>query len=109
MGGRRYLRVCFKYANGPAKAEPRPQSQSQSHSQSHFSQLQAQCTAIGGDGRYSRIICMQMSDILTGFAFNMFDNVYRRRQATLWNTMGNYAWIACGASNLIQMLLNIDY
>lgn len=89
IGGRMYLRVCFRYANGPANAEPRPQSQLQL-------QLQAQCTPIGdGDRRYSRIIHMQMSDILTGFSFNVFDKVYRRRQARLCNIMGNYTRIAC--------------
>lgn len=45
--------------------------------------------------RYSRIIHMQMSDILTGFSFDLFDKVYRRRQARLCNVMGNYTRVAC--------------
>lgn len=88
---------AIRYVNGPSIAEPRPQLQ-----------LQAQCTAIGnnGDGdddddddrRYSRIIHMQMSDILTGFSFNLFDKVYRRRLATLCNALGNYVRVACTSS-----------
>lgn len=82
---------AIRYANGPSIAEPRPQLQ-----------LQAQCTVIGNNGDddrpYSRIIHMQMSDILTGFSFNLFDKVYRRRLATLCNALGNYVRVACTSS-----------
>lgn len=73
---------AISYANGLAMAEPRPQ-------------LQLHCDR---HSRYSRIIHMQMSDILTGFSFNLFDKVYRRRLATLCNTQGNYVRVACTSS-----------
>lgn len=73
---------AISYANRLAMAEPRPQ-------------LQLHCDR---HSRYSRIIHMQMSDILTGFSFNLFDKVYRRRFATLCNTLGNYVRLACTSS-----------
>lgn len=73
---------AISYANGLAMAEPR-------------TQLQLHCDR---HSRYSRIIHMQMSDILTGFSFNLFDKVYRRRLATLCNTLGNYVRLACTSS-----------